>query len=111
MRQNFRSDQKYRFCLAPIGLKFSDQAFLDLEIQKIRSVWLDSFQKLYFSVFSYHFSSPNFESTVCNETNSTKAITGTMKLLQLWSQQVSRGWAGVQLGWPGLSSTRLCLVL
>ena len=38
----FRSDQKYRF-LAPIGLKFWDQAFLDLEIQKIHSVWPDFF--------------------------------------------------------------------
>ena len=38
--QDFRSDQKYVF-LAQIGLKFWDQAFLDLEIQKVNSVWPD----------------------------------------------------------------------
>ena len=46
----FRSDQKCTF-LAPIGLKFRDQAFLDLEIQKTHSVWPDFFETFFFWVF------------------------------------------------------------
>ena len=44
MYKNFRSDLKY-VRLAPIGLKFWDQAFLDLEIPKMQSIRPNSFQE------------------------------------------------------------------
>ena len=42
----FSISPKILFFLAPIGLKFWDQAFLDLEIQKIHSVWHDFSKKI-----------------------------------------------------------------
>ena len=48
MHHNFRSDRKCTFGVAPIGLKFWDQAFLELAIQKINSLWL-IFSQTFFS--------------------------------------------------------------